>query len=267
MSFWSTQKFSATGKDIVEPYDEKHLKHGAYELAVGPEAFITSSEVKQTLGERQQLSIHSGQFGLLITEEIVHIPTTAIGFISIRASIKFQGLVNVSGFHIDPGFSGRLKFAVYNAGSRDIALERGERIFMMWLSDLDQEISDPYRGKREGQMGIAADDVRQLQDDIASPAALKQQLTEIETNVEKKFNSLEKEISFLRAVGLALVLAMLGPCLRDTAFPARDTRSNSGALPTSNSPSVLPTVPPQSTLDSSSTPTGSPVEPAEGRRP
>lgn len=266
MSFWSTEKFSAKAKEIVAPYDERHLKHGAYELAVGPEVFITSSEVKQILGEREQISIHSGQFGLLITEETVHIPTTAIGFISIRASIKFQGLVNVSGFHVDPGFSGRLKFAVYNAGSRDLTFERGERIFMMWLSDLDRETSDPYRGKREGQMGVAAEDVRQLHGDIASPAALKHQLKELETSVEKKFTSLEKEITFWRAVGLALVLIMLGPCIRDTVLPARATKSNSVSLPSSNSHPVPPTAPPRSALDST-TPKASPGEPQKDRRP
>jgi dCTP deaminase len=267
MSFWSTEKFAASAKEIVEPCDEKHLKHGAYELAVGPEAFITSSEVKQTLEERQQISIHPGQFGLLITEEIVHIPTTAIAFISIRASIKFQGLINVSGFHVDPGFTGRLKFAVYNAGSRNITLERGERIFMIWLSDLDRQTLDPYQGKRGGQMGIAADDVRQLQGDIASPAALKQQLKELETSVEKKFTSLDKEYTFLRAVGLALLLAMLGPCLRDTVLSMRDTKSNSGSVPPSSSHSVIPTVPIGRTLDSSGTPAASPIEPSRARQP
>ena len=71
-----------------------------------------------------QLVIPPGQFGLLITEEVVQVPMDAIAFISIKAGIKFRGLVNVSGFHADPGFSGKLKFAVYNAGSQRLVLDR-----------------------------------------------------------------------------------------------------------------------------------------------
>ena len=64
-------------------------------------------------------------------------PDTAIAFISIRASIKFKGLINVSGFHVDPGFRGQLRFAVYNAGSSEIDLDQDERVFMIWFADLD----------------------------------------------------------------------------------------------------------------------------------
>ena len=49
-----------------------------------------------------------------------------------------MGLVNVSGFHVDPGYKGRLKFAVYNAGGSDIKLTRGDAIFLIWFSELDK---------------------------------------------------------------------------------------------------------------------------------
>ncbi len=244
MSFWSTEKFeqNAATEKIVIPYDRNNLKHGAYELAVGPEAYITSAEVKELLENRQQMTVPSGQFGLIITEEVVCIPTTAIGFISIRASIKFQGLVNVSGFHVDPGFTGRLKFAIYNAGSRDIVLERGERIFMIWLSDLDQPTLDKYQGSREGQMGVAAADVRQLRGDIASPAALKKELQELRTDIEKKTSSIEKEILIWRAVGIALLIAVVGPWLRDALSHNSPGPSHPASVP-SVSVSAPPTHP------------------------
>lgn len=218
MSFWSTEKFElrAPTDQIVTPYDRVNLKHGAYELAVGAEAFITSADVKEELKEGQQIAIHSGQFGLLITEEIVNVPNSAIGFISIRAGIKFMGLVNVSGFHVDPGFRGRLKFAVYNAGSRDITLERGERIFMLWLSDLDRNTQDCYKGEHVNQLQISAKDIRQLQGEIASPAALKKEIEEVKNDLEKKISSLEKDVSLWRGIFIALLLAILGPCFRET---------------------------------------------------
>ena len=49
-----------------------------------------------------------------------------MAFISIKAKLKFRGLVNVSGFHIDPGYRGKIIFAVFNAGPQPILLRRGQ---------------------------------------------------------------------------------------------------------------------------------------------
>jgi hypothetical protein len=38
-----------------------------------------------------------------------------MAFISMRTAFKFKGLVNISGFHVDPGYKGKLIFAVFNA--------------------------------------------------------------------------------------------------------------------------------------------------------
>jgi dCTP deaminase len=59
------------------------------------------------------------------------------------------GLVNVSGFHVDPGFRGRLKFSVYNAGSESIILGVGERLFPIWFYELPEENEDEYVGRHQ----------------------------------------------------------------------------------------------------------------------
>lgn len=131
MSFWSSEKLirennyrkQHSQKELIYPFEDEFVQHGAYELSLGSEAFITSKGkgTKQKIDSRkQQIVIPPGQFGLLLTKETVAIPNNAIAFISMKFSIKQRGLVNVSGFHVDPGFAGRLKFAVYNAGSKNI---------------------------------------------------------------------------------------------------------------------------------------------------
>src|SRR5205823_5938842 len=102
------------------------------------------------------------------TEETVTIPPDALGFISMRTRVKLGGLINVSGFHVDPGFSGRLKFSVYNAGSSTRVVQRGEPIFMLWFCNLDRATSDLYRGNRQSQMAISGEDQTLLQGNIAS---------------------------------------------------------------------------------------------------
>ncbi|MBA3447640.1 MAG: hypothetical protein H0T56_08525 [Pseudaminobacter sp.] len=103
-----------------------------YNLAVGEEVYVSSlasGKTVQRLSDGEAFSIDPGQFAFILTEERVELPFDKIGFISIRASTKFLGLVNISGFHVDPGYKGKLIFAVYNAGPTRIHLRRGDRIF------------------------------------------------------------------------------------------------------------------------------------------
>jgi len=69
--------------------------------------------------------------------EKITIPKDAMGFISFKARYKMKGLVNVSGFHVDPGFRGPLIFAVFNAGPAPVHLQQGWPLFLLWLADLD----------------------------------------------------------------------------------------------------------------------------------
>lgn len=197
MSFWSREKLLRSDPEtLIQPFDPKFAKHGAYELSLGSEVFITTEgrSTKQTLGAGEQLTIPPGQFGLLLTNEVVTIPNNAIGFISVRFKKKRRGLVNVSGFHVDPGFSGPLKFAVYNAGSQKIVLTRGERVFMIWFSDLSEATADVYKSTSPSLMEISSEDVESLQGEVASPAELKKQIEELRRDQEQQFSTLEDKM-------------------------------------------------------------------------
>src|SRR5262249_32473696 len=124
-----------------------------------------------------------GQFDLLTTREVVTVQVDRIAFISIRAGIKFRGLVNVSGFHVDPGFEGHLKFAVHNAGSQPVVLDQKQPIFVIWFSELDDVADDPSPNKPRGRYIITSDDVTRIQGEVASPAELKKRIDELERKV------------------------------------------------------------------------------------
>jgi dCTP deaminase len=209
MAFWSSQTLRARipAEQIVEPYAEGRVVHSAYEMGVGGEAFVTSNPSDKTqVPAGNKIVIPPGQFGLLVTRETVRVPSNAIAFISIRAGIKFQGLVNVSGFHVDPGYRGQLKFAVYNAGSRTFVLDQDQRVFMIWFADLDHPDDDPYPDRPLPATVITADDVARIQGQVASPAELKKQLDELKVEMEKKFHATEQTRLFNRA----LIMLLLG---------------------------------------------------------
>ncbi len=231
MAFWSSEKIKqiSAGTKLVDPFDGNAVKHGACELGLGPEAFLTSDSdnKKIVVKDGEQLVLPPGQFGLLLTEERVTIPNNAIGFISIKAGIKFCGLVNVSGFHVDPGFSGRLKFSVYNAGSQNIVLQRRQKVFLLWFSDLDQPTT-PYSGDHANQNEISPKDVMQIQGEIASPGQLKNDLQELERKFEKETQRLENKFENLRvvfAVFLTLALTCFAAILRGCFAPTSDNKT------------------------------------------
>lgn len=161
MTFWSGAKLlkEVSRQVIVSPFQKDQIDCNAITLTLGPEVFVTPdfgmdprSNLKQHLKASKTCQINgknhtilggpvkipAGQFAYLMTEEIVKIPFNVMGFISLKSGVKWKGLINVSGFHVDPGFQGKLIYSVYNAGPSDIHLARGEDVFLLWLADLDE---------------------------------------------------------------------------------------------------------------------------------
>jgi len=254
MSFWSsdTLRDQVPKCKIVEPYDVNAIKHGAYELRLGADVYRTSNEpgAKQTLNPNESFAIPPGQFALLVTFETVTIPDTALGLISIKSGIKSRGLINVSGFHVDPGFTGQLHFAVYNAGSQNIVLTHGDPVFLLWLCGFDVArlpAKDLYNGTHNNQKGLTSNEVMQIQGDVASPAALKKELDNLRTDIEKKFHATEHSITVLRTIAISVACGLLLLLLNAIAKPAIDSlftsKSASPAPSTSASPATMPVTP------------------------
>lgn len=146
MTFWSGETLKERLPDILgSEFSPSKIDCSAYTLTVGPEAYVTpdhrvqnpSRHTAAKLREADSIAIPAGQFGFLLTEESISMPDDAMAFISMKAKMKFRGLINVSGFHVDPGFSGRLIFSVFNAGPKPLHFKRGDDLFLIWFANLD----------------------------------------------------------------------------------------------------------------------------------
>ncbi len=189
MPFWSSEtlKDRIPEEKLIEPYDPGRVMRGAYELSVGAEAYITSSDGERTqLSPGERIIIPPGQFGLLVSKEVVAVPADSMAFISIKSTTKLQGLVNVSGFHVDSGYKNTLKFAVYNAGPQKIYLDQDQPMFLIWYAKLDVVTKDLYQPRPGMSSHITAEDVKRIAGDVASPAQLKDQFERLNTDIEKR---------------------------------------------------------------------------------
>lgn len=216
--------------DVISPFDNTRVKNGAYELSLGAQVFQTDSSPRavKNLQDGEKIEIKPGQFALLLTKEYIKIPKDKIAFISIKAGIKFKGLVNVSGFHVDPGFEGMLLFSVYNAGPSSIVLSNGTPYFPIWFSELNEQ--QEYKGDHLKQRQIPDGPIEALsQGDLASPSSILEKIkenystlsTRIETTDEAqktRISLLEKDqkaLDYLIKTALGIVIVIILKFLLD----------------------------------------------------
>jgi len=226
-AFWSGETLSERLKTLVDPFLPERVDCAAYTLAIGPEVYVSPNQQAvdpttvsvRKLSDGEAFAIPPGQFAFLITEEVVSVPSDALAFISIRARTKFRGLVNVSGFHVDPGFRGQLTFAVFNAGPVPIHLKRGQAIFLIWYANLDCQSAF----KKDGTVhrGIDPDLVTAVAGELQSFASLSNKIKDVDKALADRVHAVEKEQTYYRVIGtiaLALVIALTVNWLKESLW-------------------------------------------------
>lgn len=161
MSFisWITMKKLIDAGLLIEKPKKRYEKKkdfsgsgASIDLCLGDQVFVTPNKNPINLGKNETINIEPGQFAALTTEETLNIPNEYLGFITIRLHYKSKGLVNISGFHVDPGFKGKLIFSVYNAGPSTVTLQQGKEVFSLFMAKIEEGAE--YEGEYKNMDGI-----------------------------------------------------------------------------------------------------------------
>jgi len=235
--FWSGETLKARLEGLIDPFVPERVDCAAYTLSIGPEVYVSPNDqaadpttvTVRKLNEGAGFTIPPGQFAFLITEEIVSVPADALAFISIRAKTKFRGLVNVSGFHVDP---------VFNAGPVPIHLKRGQAIFLIWYASLDCETAF----KKDGPVhrGLDPELITAVAGELQSFAGLSKKIKDVDKSLGDRVHAVEKEQTYYRVIGavaLAIVIALAVSWLKES-LPSRVT--SVPATQTAPAPSLGP---------------------------
>jgi dCTP deaminase len=211
--FWSGEKL-LTHRTVVEPFNDGQIDCNAYTLRMGEVYYRTGEreagyEQKKTrLTAKDCFLIPPGQFAFLLSKETVKIPATAMAFISMRTGIKFQGLINVSGFHVDPGYDGKLIYAVYNASPSAIQICEGDPIFKIWFCDLDNTSKYLFSGK--GLTDISTDMMKGMNKEIYSLQSLADKIRDQQTEINSKLAEQKPVIDNLTLIWRTAVMGVIG---------------------------------------------------------
>lgn len=208
---WSSQTLSSRLPGLVRPFEARRIENSAYALGVGSQVVVTGGDAteRQDLSPGQCFEIPTGQFAYILTEEVLEIPHDALGLLSMKFGHKMRGLINVSGFHVDPGYRGKLLFAVYNAGPQSIILAQGEPAFLLWYLELDHPSDRPYLVDGDGRTEITSQDMMKIQGKVATPQALASQVDDLERRVVAVENLRSGDMRTVRNAVIALVLVAL----------------------------------------------------------
>lgn len=180
MSFLGERELKSRARNIVSDYNEDSIKSNHYELNLGQSYCSTTTKSTVLKARDNQIVIEPGEFYFLESSETLEIPNDLIAFISIKSKVKFKGLINISGFHVDPNFKGKLVFSVLNVGTSSINLPTGEPLFQIWFAELTSRTN--YHGDHQNLAGVNSNFINKymISNNNAYPADLQKQINKLE---------------------------------------------------------------------------------------
>lgn len=181
----------------LEKYRKQSFEKGkkwSLDLKIGDEYFLSGGDIPKKLNENNEfIVIKPGKFGSLITKEIISIDNNHVGLISVKFSFKQKGLINVSGFHVDPNYEGNIIFTVFNAGPRDIYIKKDDYVFMICFLELKESLENDE--KKKGYTSIPSSIIEGLGGNS---------LTLTENN--RRIEQLEFYVKIIAAVAIGLIV-------------------------------------------------------------
>jgi dCTP deaminase len=178
-------------------FQPKNVRQASYDLRLGPASYVVGDDAPIQLNAEKQryVTIAPGQFALLTTLEELCMPEDLLAFITLRNTYKMQGLINVSGFHVDPTHKGILVFAVNNIGPSDIRLRLGDDTFTIFFAEVT--------GKIEGERAPFGNDLPLQYVQLLGGSSITL------SKLQKEFEELRFKMLFYAPLGIALLIALI----------------------------------------------------------
>jgi len=168
---------------FIDNFDINSLQGANYDLRLGKDYYVTTDKYSQDLEKSgDTIVIEPGEFGILTTHEYIYIPDDLFGMISLKYKYKKLGLINISGFHVDPGYCGIIIFSVFNSGPKNIVLRYKEPVFMIIFDKLIEPVFEGYSPNKSFK-NIPVDIIQGLKGPSVNLISLDERLKKLENQL------------------------------------------------------------------------------------
>lgn len=145
-----------TGSELKEAVAAGRLIHGGKESAVeglkydfslgslmlfGGKAPIDAAKLPEQ--DRAQLVVRPGELVYVMSEEQLDLPMDVKADLSLKRKISHLGIMVLGGSSVDPGYKGRLVFALYNLSTRPFPLQPGRKLIAAQFYRLSKDETPP----------------------------------------------------------------------------------------------------------------------------
>ncbi len=209
--FLSGDVIANHGAAWITPFDLERVDGAAYTMRIGDEAFVSPEGrdtrkpgLTQRLNQGAPIVIPPGQFAFLPTREFIRLPHDILGFINMKSKLKNSGLVNVSGFHVDPGYKGKLLFAVFNAGPQTVTVRCDQDAFLIWFARLENA-TEKYARKVAGFQEIDTTLMGLIPAETASLNSLNRRIDQL----DQRLSYVTGGMAIATAIAIAAVAALI----------------------------------------------------------
>jgi len=179
---------AAKGDKLILSGDRTCVEGLKYDFRLGPWILVGGKqpldvrELSET--ERRSLVIRPGELVYVMTEEAIALPGDIKAELSLKRKISHAGVLVLGGFCVDPGYVGRLLFALFNFSSVPFPLEPGRKLIAAQFYRLDPSETPPSRNPTP-ILEFPADLVRLMAVyEPSTASALKDQLSTVQKQLE-----------------------------------------------------------------------------------
>lgn len=142
--------------DFLKAGADGPLEACAVKLRIG-EIYLAPQSSLSAVGSEDMVILKQGEMAFVLTHEEVCLPTNVGGLMFPKSGgIADRGILITNAGHIDPGYSGKLRYAIINMGNSNFPLRRGDflvKVLFFLLgepaqpswSDLHDKIPPPSR--------------------------------------------------------------------------------------------------------------------------
>src|SRR2546422_5015543 len=111
---------------LIDPFEEGSLEAASYMLHVGDEFWLNDEPIAPDSFGRVKIP-RNGLLYFSIKERL-NLPRFLIALHDLKVKQVYRGLLVGRSVHVDPGYSGRINYPIFNFTSQDRVLEVGQEI-------------------------------------------------------------------------------------------------------------------------------------------